>query len=41
VTALDLTTGQSITGLAILLVFGVMAVWQSLRPRIRSSKEEQ
>ena len=34
--ALDLTTGQSIAGLAILAVFGVMAVWQSFRPRVRS-----
>ena len=39
--ALDLTTGQSIAGLAVLLVFGVMAVCQSLRPRVRRTTADE
>lgn len=37
--ALEFTSGHSLAGLSILAAFGVMAVWQSLFPRITSSKE--
>ena len=40
-TGLDLTTGQSIAGLAVVAVFGVMAVCQSLRPRIRRTTADE
>ena len=37
----DLNVGATVTGFVIGAVLCAMAVWPSLFPRIRSSKEEQ